>query len=123
MEPEFLLGSFAYQEQPAAPKNCYKEYEKKLKEFLSGAGGEKFPVYYVILGNGEQQLLYLSPACITKEISIHTVKELAGAAVPCSSLESRCPACDLFGRIGESNEDALAEQKLGATEFYLKKPI
>lgn len=143
----------SYQKQPTAPKFCYKDYEKQLECFLIDNRVEKLPVYYAELTDENQnKLVYLSPACITKEISHHSIGDLAGKMKPCKIIEKCCPACDLFGKIGTDNENAkaskirfadahvtkqkdireyydkiitlpaLAEQKLGCAEFYLKKP-
>lgn len=142
----------SYQDQPGAPEGNYREYQEKLEKFLQGKG-DKFPVYYLNEGNG--RLVYLSPACMTKEMSHHSIGSLAKGMTLCTKVDEYCPACDLFGRIGVTNEDAraskirftdaevaeaskradvkeyytgkvtlptLAEPKLGAAEFYLKKP-
>lgn len=97
----------SYQEQPKA-ENAYKDYQQALKYFLNHSNTQEyFPVYYSILENGND-LFYLSPACITKEVSNHTLGEIAGNMVSCKKKENLCPACDLFGMVGSSNEEAVA---------------
>ena len=115
----------SYREQPEAEENCYQEYKEKLEDFLGGKGEMFFPVYYSVIG---ENLLYISPACITRELSHYTIGELAGDFAPCKSAETMCPACDLFGRIGKSNEDshvsklrfadAYPEQDVEPAEYY-----
>lgn len=109
----------SYREQPKVEENCYQEYKEKLEEFLSGKGEEFFPVYYSVVGDN---LLYLAPACITRELSYHTVGELAGDFAPCKNAETMCPACDLFGRVGKSNEDSHAS-KLRFADAYPKQDM
>lgn len=148
----------SYQEQPDA-ENSYKDYEKALRSFIDGRGEEYFPVYYSWLTQTSEkqeqaakQTLYLAPACYTKELSHYSVGDLAGELNPCETLEDCCPACDLFGMTGKTNETAMASRirfadaqaeekedysgyygdivtlqtlggpKLGNAEFYLKRP-
>lgn len=107
----------SYREQPEAEENSYQEYEEKLEDFLRGKGELFFPVYYSVVGD---DLLYLAPACITRELSHHTIGELAGDFAPCKNAETMCPACDLFGRIGNSNEDSHVS-KLRFADAYPQK--
>jgi CRISPR-associated protein (TIGR03986 family) len=109
----------SYREQPEAEENCYQEYKEKLEEFLGGKGELFFPVYYSII---DGNILYLSPACITRELSQHTIGKLAGEFAPCKNAETMCPACDLFGRIGDSNEDAHVS-KLRFSDAYPEKEL
>lgn len=104
----------SYREQPEAEENCYQEYQEQLEEFLAGNGEEFFPVYY---SAADETLLYLAPACITRELSQYSIGKLAGDFAPCKSAETMCPACDLFGRVGESNEDSHAS-RLRFTDAY-----
>lgn len=97
----------SYREQPAAAEDCYKEYQRNLDKFLKQEEEGYYPVYYSLIERHGEKLLYLSPASITKEISHHSIGELAGAFKPCESRIRRCPACDLFGMTGESNEESL----------------
>lgn len=143
----------SYQDQPDAEKNSYKEYEEQLDSFWEERGEEYFPVYYSFPNEKQDdRFVYLAPACFTKELSHHTIRELAKDMVPCLSVERVCPACDLFGRVGSDHKDsqasklrftdayveketgdyydpaapvtleALGEPKLGNTEFYLYQP-
>ena len=144
----------SYQEQPEAEENCYKEYENNLNDFYeNGSEKECFPVYHSVLSTDKENLLlYLAPACFSKELSHHSIGNLAGDFAPCKKEGKICPACDLFGRVGENNSDcsaskirfsdayvvdenisyyekkpvtleALSYPKLGNTEFYLCRPI
>lgn len=109
----------SYREQPNAEEDCYKEYSENLEKFLRGKGEKYFPVYYSIADKAKE-LLYLAPACITREVSHYNLGELAGEFAPCKSAESMCPACDLFGRVGKTNEDSHAS-KLRFADAYPEK--
>ena len=141
----------SYREQPTASEDCYKEYQRNLDKFLKQEEEGYYPVYYSLIERHGEKLLYLSPASITREIAHHSIGELAGAFRPCVSRMRRCPACDLFGMTGESNEETLGSRirfadasvaqewvnreyyddivtletlggpKLSNTEFYLEK--
>lgn len=104
----------SYQEQPTedkeADKDSYKEYLENLEAFLRQDGDGYFPVYYSIIKEKGQKLLYLSPASITKEISNHSIGDLAGEFKPCTNKSGRCPACDLFGMAGATNEESFASR-------------
>lgn len=129
-------------------KQAYEEYEKDFKDFLNGKNGQYFPVNYSEVKNSD--ILYLSPACFTKEITENTIGSLAGEFAPCK--EHNCPACDLFGYVGKDNTTSrgskvrftdlyvtekrepkdyynqeitlqpLSGPKTGNVEFYLQKP-
>jgi len=62
------------------------------------------PVYYtrIIKGNA----LYMSPAAITKEVFSRTLKQMLkeqGDHAPCTDSKELCPACALFGMVGEES--------------------
>ncbi|GFI50663.1 hypothetical protein IMSAGC020_01872 [Lachnospiraceae bacterium] len=152
-QPQTEEGS--YQEQPKAKKDSYQEYKEAYDKFRRGDGEQYFPVYYSLINEKKEksnEYLYLAPAKITKEVSNVTIGKLAGEFKPCEKVQHACPACDLFGMVGESNEEScgsrirfsdahvekkmnlesyylkdialqeLASPKLGNTEFYLKRP-
>lgn len=124
---------------------AYKEYKGQLRAFMNGKGNEYFPVYYSKLF---KERIYLSPAAKTRELYHTNLKELAGNLAPCIDKNRLCPACSLFGSLGEGwavssrlrFSDAVAEKnddgffmspvtlkplsspKPSNTEFYLKKP-
>ncbi|MEJ9152468.1 TIGR03986 family type III CRISPR-associated RAMP protein [Bacillus smithii] len=108
------------------------------------------PVYYYKV---DKNFYYLSPACISKIVFHHSISEILerqGGYNPCTDIHSLCPACALFGMVGEKNTlgsrlrftDALvvsdlemkkyylppkvlielSTPKLSATEFYLEDP-
>lgn len=115
----------SYQAQPGADES-YKEYKKELLTFLETPKGY-FPVYYSIIGKN----IYLSPAAITKELSYNSIGELAGKFDACSNVTDSCPACDLFGIIGNNNEECskskvrfadvyVADKKSDNREYYTK---
>ena len=135
----------------------YGEYAEELKNFKdNGTEGSMFPVYYSKICGGEggsdrKILLTLSPACITREIYEHKVKDIIKTFQSCTGNECLCPACSLFGMVQkdrasasrirftdllpENKEDSkdyyisdcvtlapLSSPKLSNTEFYLKRP-
>lgn len=103
----------AYKDEPNA-SDAYKEYSQQLEKFLHGNAhtkeNEYFPVYYSRMEDKNKAYLYLAPACFSKEPSKHSLKELAGAFASCKRLEGSCPCCELFGMIGENNEQARASK-------------
>lgn len=99
----------SYKNQPSVDDiniKAYEEYENDLKKFLQGLFGKKeasyFPVCYSRLGNG---MFYLSPSIFSKEISNNSIKDLAGDFAPCDGVVE-CPACELFGRVSENNDNS-----------------
>lgn len=100
----------SYQSQPKQD-SYYKEYQKELDIFLRGAGNEYFPVRYSFVedfkNTEKRKLLYLSPAAITKEIANTSLKEVLGELTKCETYQKRCPACDLFGMIGNDHNEAI----------------
>lgn len=118
----------SYVSQPSVDDNnkkAYEEYRTDFIEFLNQKGKGYFPVNYSIIGNKEY---YISPAAYTKEISVNSIEKIAGQFVPCIE-DSRCPACDMFGYIGKSNENAqgskvrfsdlhVTKQKSQNSEYY-----
>ena len=70
------------------------KYDYQLNRWRKGNGEELFPVYYSEVGSH----LYLSPACVTRELYNTNLREIAGVFAPCKG-KDKCPACDLFGRI------------------------
>lgn len=129
-------------------KIAYEEYLEDLKKFLSSDSEGYFPVTYSRLRPGDQNI-YLAPANYSKEISQYNLGTLVGEFAPCK--DRYCPACDLFGHVGEVGQgskirfsdlyaeekrtvvdyyvrdkitlEALGEPKLGNTDFYLTKPV
>lgn len=133
--------------------NNYKKYEKSLKKFYDEKQeGACFPVYYSKVSDGKREIFYFSPAAITKELAGNTVAGRTKSWTPCKTEKDACPACDLFGMVGENGEakassirvadaylktkdvefkalyegvttlQALNSPKISNSEFYLKKP-
>lgn len=76
----------------------YKQYTKNLQKFLDHGTGY-FPVHYSI----EAGHIYLSPACITKEVYYQTMADILKKQEEhqsCNSAKRLCPACRLFGMTG-----------------------
>jgi len=124
----------------------YIEYSQKLKEVFE-KGGE-IPVFYKDINKS----LYLSPACISKEVYKNKISSLLknGNYNPCNDESDICPACHLFGsvrntlnvpgrlRFSDARIDyngsfenlfedyqtlkELSSPKLSSTEFYLQHP-
>ena len=87
---------------------AYKEYRQDLEQFLGKKEEGYFPVNYSQPSENSPQIFYLSPATLTKEISTNSIGKLAGDFKPCR--DEICPACDLFGYVGENNEVAKGSQ-------------
>jgi len=128
---------------PPAGHNGYRAYPDV------GASATDVPVYYARIN----QVYYLSPAGIGREVFCNTLRTLLeehGHYQPCASSSHVCPACSLFGMVGDGAvpsrirfSDAglsatqqelealfhpwvclpeLASPKPSATEFYLQRP-
>ena len=100
-------------------ERAYREYQKDLETFLKTRGEGYFPVNYSKAGEG---ILYLAPACITKELSVNSIGKLAGAFAPCkiSKGERICPACDLFGYVEADNQSCMGS-KIRFSDLYVEK--
>lgn len=144
----------SYLDQPELKKKskeknkiAYEEYLEDLERFLASDSEGYFPVTYSMLRPDDQNV-YLAPANYSKEISQYNLGILSGEFAPCKNVY--CPACDLFGHVGETGQgskirfsdlyveekkdavdyyacdkitlEALGEPKLGNTDFYLTKP-
>lgn len=125
----------------------YKEYISSWKNVKKNGGA--IPVYYNYVDDNKK-VLYLSPACITREVYRNTLKKIIGLRYStCSNKGCLCPACQLFGivntdsglqkassvRFGdltvkpgkEYYKEPVTLEELGmpkpsSMEFYLKKP-
>lgn len=86
-----------YGDSDAKDHNGYSAYKTRY-EAIKNSGG-KIPIYYKEIGS----YLYLSPACISKEVyknQLHTLLA-KGNYNPCQTMEAICPACKLFGFVGQ----------------------
>lgn len=106
-------------------KNAYAQYKETLNKFLNKEPGvDAVPVYYSLIAN---DLLFLSPACITREVYNNSVSAIIGGYESCSTKikykkmedvkKNVCPACSLFGLI--SNDFSKGSQ-LRFTDITLK---
>lgn len=100
-------------------EKAYREYRKDLETFLKAEGEGYFPVNYSKAGEG---ILYLSPAYITKELSVNSIGNLAGEFAPCKIAKGKkiCPACDLFGYVGADNRSCKGS-KIRFSDLYVAK--
>ncbi|MBO4926725.1 MAG: TIGR03986 family CRISPR-associated RAMP protein [Clostridiales bacterium] len=79
----------------------YSEYGNNLRSFINNVEKQYFPVYYSTVTDTDDDTwkkIYLSPACVTREVYNTSIKELSGVFKPCSG-RNKCPACALFGRV------------------------
>lgn len=104
---EFLLTKY---KKYNSYKKTYYSYKNAIK---NEEDGEYYlPVYYNIQNN----IIYMSPACVTREIFNHTISDILRENhfehQPCDGKEGKwCPACRLFGKIGQDGEgNALASR-------------
>lgn len=61
-------------------------------------------VYTVWYSDDVKGKLYLSPACLGRDVYYHTLHELAGTYKPCTERGKLCEACALFGFVGKGGE-------------------
>lgn len=108
-----------------ANKAAYEEYKRDVEAFLKGKENSYFPVNYSSPSIG---IYYLAPATLTKEVSDNNIGKLAGEFAPCE--KDYCPACELFGYVGKSNEaskgskirfaDLYVTQEKDAVSYYMR---
>lgn len=106
----------SYMSQPNVDEKnqkAYKEYKDDFEEFFIKKEQNYFPVNYSIVN---EKQIYLAPAVFTKEVSNVTIGELAGEFAPCE--KDYCPACDLFGYTGKTNESSRSS-KIRFTDLYV----
>lgn len=113
----------------------YQEYKRRLKIFLREGNGY-FPVHFSRAAGH----LYLSPACITKEVYYTSLKEILKKQEEhhtCDNIHSLCPACRLFGMVGNGVskekdylnawagsvrvQDAFLKEKKNLKDIYMDK--
>lgn len=128
-------------------KGMYREYRKTWREFKKDDKIKGIAVYYSIVDN----ICYLSPACITREVYQNTLQNILGPHCACKDADMACPACRLFGAVNgglriasrlrfsdayvdkKREKDAdyydepltlleLSTPKLSSTEIYLQRP-
>lgn len=77
-------------------KSPYTEYAKTWNEFMSSRR-KGIPVYFSEIDGGR---FFFSPACVTREVYLNTLKDIIGNYAPCDeTTKCVCPACRLFGTI------------------------
>lgn len=81
-------------------ENEYNSYNTAWKAFKSGSDEEYFPVYY---SKAVSDYIMLSPASITREVYKNRLKDILNDHIPCDDMSSLCPACALFGTIGNGS--------------------
>ncbi len=81
------------------PHNQFWGYSLDLAKKNQG-----LPVFYDEIGDGSDTHYYLSPACLSRSVYFNTLTQIAkanGNYQPCSDPKNLCPACALFGMVGE----------------------
>ncbi len=97
-------------------KSIYEKYAEQWKEFKEcRAEGEYFPVYYSEIGNG---IVFLSPACITREVYKTKIEDLIKEHKTCDGKEGLCSACALFGML---NDGVNSISRIRITDMYVNK--
>lgn len=112
---DLLLNTIKSYQKQKDSKDRYAEYEEQFHNFLDGEDENGnpvepyFPVNYqwVDVSQGED-IVYLSCARITREVSNYKVKDMVRDFNPCSNQEDLCPSCDLFGTVNTDRESELA---------------
>lgn len=99
----------------------YKAYKTDFQEFMKKKEGV-FPINYKVV----EKNLYLSPSSYPREKAEHSIGDLAKDFAPCK--DTLCPACDLFGKIGDNAKSSrirftdmrVNEQYKSFQEYYFK---
>ena len=130
----------------------YENNDESYKKITYELEEDTFtPVWFETVKDrfGNNQV-YLSPACISRSVFNNSLEDLLGAHKKCESRENLCPACLLFGMVGEKKNKSLgsslrfsdavitkhdgnvflgyktlktlANPKTSAVEFYTKRP-
>lgn len=84
------------QKRKTIRKNWYAGIEDKIIAFNSSDNAD-FPLYYQIKG----RRLYFQPAQISRIVYNNSETALIGIKKPCTSRNQLCPACSLFGMVGD----------------------
>lgn len=147
VEKRMFYAMEAYlQQEDEEKREKYTQYKEKFQDFKKKGGTIEVRYSYIASKESDEKILYLAPFIEEdtqkeekpkkkkgkktkkeKEASIHTIGELAGEFVPCE--ENYCPACDLFGYVGKTNElsrsskirfsDLYVTEEKNAEEYYL----
>ncbi len=105
----------SYLEQPTVKPDdakAYEAYKEQFELFLEGKREKYFPVNYSDKVKG---LLSITPATFSKEVSSKSVADYAGVFAPCE--DEFCPACDLFGKIGDNAKGS----RIRFSDMYVEK--
>lgn len=123
--------------------DIYKDYNannSKFSEHLDETkrnlyNKNKIAVFYLlstVKNNGTEKdvLKYFSPAQIGRNMYVNTIPDLLGEHNKCSGKEGYCPACRLFGTLGENSPiaskirfgDATEKKNVVIAENYINLP-
>lgn len=119
------------------PKNvdeAIKKLEISLNEFYKNEGVNKdykkghngypdmkikedtpIPIWYEEIGEN----IYLSPACVGRNIYYSTLKSLTKTYSPCTSKSNLCSGCNVFGMVSEDNDKEAKATKVRFTDAKL----
>ena len=108
-------------------KGMYREYRNTWEAFQRNDNIQGIAVYYSIVEN----ICYLSPACITREVYQNTMQNILGPHCACKDADKACPACRLFGAVNGRLQiasrlrfsDAYVEKKEENNANYYDKPL
>ncbi|MBQ8012094.1 MAG: TIGR03986 family CRISPR-associated RAMP protein [Ruminococcus sp.] len=85
---------------------------------VSPQDGSVFTVWYS--ANGGK--LYLSPACLGRDVYYHTLHDFAGEHRPCSQRSNLCEACALFGFVGKEGAALGSRLRIADAVFAGEQP-
>ena len=117
----------SYLEQPTLKSReddakAYEAYKESFNLFFENNEEKFFPVNFY--SDNKKGLLSIAPATFSKEVSSKSLVDYAGVFAPCE--EELCPACDLFGKIGDNAKGSrirfsdMYVNKTNSNEFYYK---
>jgi CRISPR-associated protein (TIGR03986 family) len=113
-----------------AKHSGYVHLKNPLEKLEIGARDAQMLVYYSTYQDGSViKAAYLAPAMISKEVYHRTLKEILeahGEYQPCETREDVCPACALFGMVGDSaigsrlrfSDATVVGQEADASQYY-----
>lgn len=105
----------------------YKENDRKNLLHIDDfnykvkAGDKDIPVWYREVEDGEEESIYLSPACISRWVNEKSIADYLREADACRERSEVCPACAMFGFAGkgDSGQNGASGGKVSVSDARL----
>lgn len=93
----------------------------KDRHYGSMKKGKYLPVWYQ--NDPVRKTIYLSVAAIGRSAYQKTMGMMLGSHTSCDNRKSACPACRLFGLVGQAPSDAALGSRVRFTDALMDKPV